>query len=184
MYYHDWAGAAVKRGGRVVTWGHQRGGGESLAVRAELDAGVIAVISEHRPGVREQLSRGDIVTVARARDAFAALSARGQVVVWGDRDHGGSFSTRVAPLLWEGAASVAGYLAGFAALKTDGSVVGWGFPSEGMKVAFGAVSVVANNSCFLALKTDGTVTSWGYQSEGADPRNVDRELVDAVTVIV
>ena len=45
VYYHDWAGAAVKRGGRVVTWGHQRGGGDSSAVRAELDAGVITVVS-------------------------------------------------------------------------------------------------------------------------------------------
>ena len=52
------------------------------------------------------------------------------------------------------------------ALKTDGTVVGWGLNDDGQTTIPGglsnAVAIAAGHAHSLALKTDGTVVGWGW----------------------
>ena len=87
---------------------------------------------------------------------------------------------------------------GFAAIKSDGSVVSWG---EGCysdstpvanELASGVVSIHGTQTAFAALKSDGSVVTWGSSSDeemlqlnyGGDSSAVATELTSGVTKIV
>ena len=88
--------AALKEGGKVVTWGDAECGGESLSVADELKSGVTAVFNTDY--------------------AFAALKEGGKVVTWGDARWGGD-SQSVADELKNGVSIVFSTRRAFAALK-------------------------------------------------------------------
>ena len=64
---------------------------------------------------------------------------------------------------------------GFAALKSDGSVISWGNPGVGGYPNFaavadqlrsGVVQIYSSGAAFAALKSDGSVVTWGEPSSG------------------
>lgn len=83
---NDYAFAALKADGSVVTWGGSLQGGNSSAVAAQLTGGVQALYSTNQ--------------------AFAALKADGSIVTWGDSSYGGN-SSAVAAQLSSGVQSLA-----------------------------------------------------------------------------
>ena len=107
---NDYAFAALKADGSVVTWGSSNFGGNSSAVAAKLTGGVEAIYSTSR--------------------AFAALKVDGSVVTWGDSNYGGN-SSAVAAQLTGGVQAIYSNQWAFAALKADGSVVTWGNSNYG-----------------------------------------------------
>ncbi|MFZ4756285.1 MAG: hypothetical protein ACOYL4_09785, partial [Miltoncostaeaceae bacterium] len=72
QFGNQYAFAALKADGSVVTWGDTSSGGDSSAVTSALSGGVTQVFS--------------------TRYAFAALKADGSVVTWGSSSYGGDSS--------------------------------------------------------------------------------------------
>jgi coenzyme F420-reducing hydrogenase beta subunit len=57
----------------------------------------------------------------------------------------------------------------FAALKSDGSVVTWGYSTRGgdsssvsADLMGGVLNIYSTDRAFAALKSDGSVVTWGY----------------------
>ena len=92
----------------MVAWGSKTQGGDAHAVTADLQHGVHRLYS--------------------TKFAFAALKHDGSVVVWGDRDNGGSntFPINAASGLTSGVVSIYSTNHAFAAIKPDGAVTTWG----------------------------------------------------------
>ncbi len=70
------------------------------------------------------------------------------------------------------------------ALKSDGTVVGWGYNGSGQTTPptnlTGVVAVAAGDSHSLALKSDGTVVGWGYYDYATPPADLTNVVaVDA-----
>jgi hypothetical protein len=93
---------ALRADGSVVTWGASLGGGDSSAVFAQLQSGVLHV-------------------VASRLAFFAFKSPNKALVVWGQDDAGGDASA-VVPQLSSGVVSVAHTFLAAAAIKEDGTV--------------------------------------------------------------
>ncbi|MFN6034744.1 MAG: bluetail domain-containing putative surface protein [Dolichospermum sp.] len=79
----------------------------------------------------------------------------------------------------------------FASLKSDGSVVTWGYSSSGgdssgvaSRLSSGVTQIFSTGSAFAALKSDGSVVTWGYSSSGGDSSGVSSHLSGGVTQIV
>lgn len=171
-FANDFAFAAIKTDGGVVTWGQKDNGGDSAAVAAQL-TGVVEVFSN--------------------TFAFAALRADGAVVTWGNASLGGD-STAVAAAL-DGTVDVSGIFStstAFAALRADGSVVTWGDKSNGggsaavataLNGTVDVVSIASTMSAFAALRQDGSVTTWGFEAFGGDSTAVATQLSGAVPVV-
>jgi alpha-tubulin suppressor-like RCC1 family protein len=70
VFSTEWAFAALRADGSVVTWGDADYGGDSSAVATSLDGTI------------------DVTQVFSNYNAFAALRADGSVVTWGDADSG------------------------------------------------------------------------------------------------
>jgi hypothetical protein len=170
-FANDFAFAAIKGDGGVVSWGQAQNGGDSAAVAGQL-AGVVEVFS--------------------TGFAFAALRGDGSVVTWGSAGQGGD-SSAVAALL-NGTIDVTtihSSSAAFAALRADGSVVTWGDGNTGGNSAAvaaaldGTVDVVAiasTMSAFAALRADGSVVTWGFAGFGGDSAAVAAQLDGSVAV--
>ncbi len=171
-FANDFAFAAIKADGAVVTWGQKDNGGDSAAVAAQLT---------------------NVVEVFSNTFAFAALRADGSVVTWGNSGMGGD-STAVAAAL-DGTVDVTGIFStstAFAALRADGSVVTWGDKSNGggsaaVAGALGGtvdvVSIASTMSAFAALRQDGSVKTWGFAAFGGDSSAVATQLSGAVPVV-
>jgi hypothetical protein len=110
VYSTEYAFAALKSDGSVVTWGNSTYGGNSSSVAAIIISGVTTIYSNP--------------------NAFAALKNDGSVVTWG-RDIYGGDSSRVANSLSSGVIAVYSNSLAFAAMKSDGSVITWGESSYG-----------------------------------------------------
>ena len=96
--------------------------------------------------------------------------ATGTVQAWGDSGNGGTAPSTVTTA-GSGVVRVYSNDQSFAALKTDGSVVAWGNPSQGgsnPNISSGVVAVYSTYSAFAALKTDGSVVSWGSSQYGGN----------------
>ena len=64
----------------------------------------------------------------------------------------------------------------FAALKKDGTVVGWGDEfsggfrgKSGVNIASDVCTIRSTSGAFAALLNDGTVQTWGYWNHGGVP---------------
>ncbi|MDX5999718.1 tandem-95 repeat protein [Shewanella oneidensis] len=78
----------------------------------------------------------------------------------------------------------------FAALKTDGSVVTWGYSDYGGdsssvagQLTSGVKVIYSNSSAFAAVKEDGSVVTWGSYYDGGDSSSVAGQLTSGVKVI-
>ena len=184
-YVNAYAFAALRGNGSVVTWGDPEFGGDSSAVADRLSSWVVQVFSNQR--------------------AFAALKRDGSVVTWGNVWGGGVagvfavnvnnfnyFSGRyyyeheqqssVSNDLTSGVTQVYSFSYGFAALKSDSSVVTWGWLGEYdpgpnrspiriqdySSLSSGVTSIISNNGGFAALKNNGSVFTWPFPSWQAD----------------
>jgi flagellin len=163
---NDYAFAALKADGSVVTWGSSTTGGNSSAVAAQLASGVQAIYSTSQ--------------------AVAALKANGSVVTWGSSSFGGN-SSAVAAQLTGGVQAIYSNQNAFAALKADGSVVTWGDSSYGgnssavaAQLTGGVQAIYSNQWAFAALKADGSVVTWGNSSYGGNSSAVAAQLSSGV----
>ena len=163
---NDYAFAALKADGSVVTWGSSTKGGNSSAVAAQLTAGVQAIYS--------------------AGSAFAALKVDGSVVTWGNSTQGGD-SSAVAAQLAGGVEAIYSNQNAFAAVKADGSVVTWGDSSYGgnssavaAQLTGGVQAIYSNQWAFAALKADGSVVTWGNSNYGGNSSAVAAQLSSGV----
>ena len=176
--------AALKNNGSVITWGSN--GGNSSSVSASLTSGVVAIFS----------------TIY----AFAALKSDGSVVTWGDSLYGGRMSVNISitpnvgdtaryvnsisSLLTSNVAAIYSNYYAFAALKTDGRLVAWGYSdtfvhphffinygyggdiysqgsTAGSALSSGIISAYFTNRAGAAIKTTSTVfdLSMSYYSD-------------------
>lgn len=110
VFCTQYATAALKSDGSVVTWGDNRDGGDSSAVATSISSGVVHIVANYR--------------------CFAALKNDSSVVAWGDPPFGGDTSP-VAASLSSGVVSIHTNGMSFVAVKDDGSVVTWGYPFSG-----------------------------------------------------
>lgn len=178
---------AVKSDGTVWGWG--LGGGSMLGGLHSFNTPV------QIPGVS-----GATAVAASSYDAYA-LAANGSVLAWGNNDHGqlGRGTTGAAsstPTAIPGLTGVVALSSGGLdfeyALKSDGTVWGWGLDPAGTS-AFSAIPVqvpgltgvtqIATGTSFaMALKSDGTVWTWGAddagQLGGGSARTVPAQVPD------
>ena len=208
---NDYAFAALKADGSVVTWGSSSTGGNSSAVAAQLASGVEAIYSTSQ-AVAALKADGSVVTwgssnfggnssavaakltggveaIYSTSRAFAALKADGSVVTWGDSNYGGN-SSAVAAQLTAGVQAIYSAGSAFAALKADGSVVTWGNSTFGgnssavaAQLTGGVETIYSNGNAFAALKADGSVVTWGGSLQGGNSSAVAAQLAGGVEAI-
>ncbi len=171
-FANDFAFAAIKTDGTVVTWGQKDNGGDSTAVATQLT---------------------NVVEVFSNTFAFAALREDGAVVSWGNASLGGNSAAVAASL--DGTVDVTGVFStstAFAALRADGSVVTWGDKSNGgsstgvagaLDGKVDVATIASTMSAFAALRQDGSVVTWGFEAFGGDSAAVAAQLSGAVPVV-
>lgn len=187
---------AVKSDGTVWAWGDNAVGqlGDGSATTR------LVPVRSGRPLVAGQLGLTDVVAVAAGANHSLALKSDGTVWATGDETYGqlgrgylGGHSRswiqagpQVEGIIFgqEPLSAVVGIAAGgnhSAAVKSDGTVWGWGsngsgeigngstadasWPVQASGVS-GASAVAAGASHTLALKTDGTTVAWGANGSG------------------
>jgi phage gp45-like len=96
----------------------------------------------------------------------------------------------VASSLTSGVTAVSSNYGAFAALKSDGSVVTWGYAGIGgdstavaSSLSSNVTAVYSNYSAFAALKSDGSVVTWGDNNFGGDSTAVASNLSSGVTAV-
>jgi uncharacterized protein YjbI with pentapeptide repeats/uncharacterized glyoxalase superfamily protein PhnB len=163
LWSNQYAFAALKNDGSVVTWGWGRNGGDSSSVSSSLTSGVVAVYS--------------------TATAFAALKNDGSVITWGGDGGNGGNSSSVSSSLTSGVVAIYSTSAAFAALKSNGSIVAWGHNGYGGSFPgwvdnSGFVSIYSTFDAFAALKSNGSVITWG--GNGGDSSSVSSSLNSGV----
>ena len=188
---NNYAFAALKNDGSVVTWGYADYGGNSSAVdtsnvkRIFLTAAAFAALKNDgsvvtwgyaswggdSSAVLANLTSG-VKRIFSTGTAFAALKNDGSVVTWGNADYGGN-SSAVATNLNSNVKRIFSTNYAFAALKNDGSVVTWGNVTSGgnssavaTNLTSGVKRIFSHDDTFAALKNDGSVVTWGYAGWG------------------
>lgn len=168
---------AVKSGGTVWAWGHGSSG--QLGDGTGLDHSTPIQV----PGLT------GVLAISAGWDFSLALKSDGTVWAWGNNGTGqlgdGTTLSHSAPVQVPGITNVVAIVAGGMfnsyALKSDGTVWGWGSnivgqvgdgtntqrnsPTQALGLS-GVTSIAAGNSFAIALKSDGTVWSWGKNSDG------------------
>eukprot|EP00435_Cladocopium_sp_Y103_P014007 s1113_g3.t1 len=198
-------------GDRVVTWGHDRHGGDSSGVQDQLKgvqqvqatfgafAAILAdgsVVTWGKPEhgsdsseVQDQLKGVQQVQATKqafAFGAFAAILADGSVVTWGKPDYGGDSSVVQDQL--KGVQQIQATEQAFAAILADGSVVAWGKPDSGGDSSSvqdqlkGVQQVQATKYAFAAIMADGSVVTWGKPDSGGECSAVQDHLKGAQQV--
>jgi len=119
--------------------------------------------------VRSQLSGVSVSKLFSNEKAFAALTANGDVITWGNSAYGGDSSSVQAQLT--DVETIYATKGAFAALKTNGELVVWGNPSYGGDPSFqprgesfpleNIVRVFSGAEIFVAINNNGEVSSWG-----------------------
>jgi Ca2+-binding RTX toxin-like protein len=172
---NQYAFAALRADGSVVTWGSSSDGGNSSAVASQISGSF------------------DVVEIFSSSSAFAALRSDGSVVTWGNSSSGGNSST-VAALI-NGSTDVVQVFStnlAFAALRDDGSVVTWGDSYQGgnssavasqINGSIDVVKIFSSKSAFAALRTDGSVVTWGDSSSGGNSSTVASEINGNIDVV-
>ncbi|MFI3158419.1 MAG: proprotein convertase P-domain-containing protein [Methylococcaceae bacterium] len=79
----------------------------------------------------------------------------------------------------------------FAALRSDGSVVTWGYSGSGgnssavsakLNGTMDVTQIFSTNNAFAALRSDGSVVTWGYSGSGGNSSSVSAKLNGATDV--
>ena len=206
-------------GGYVLAWGMGVfGGNTSLVAGLESDPEVLTqrVIQIERTdwgqaalrsdgiiyswGLYAQQARTtDAVQLESTYGAYAALKEDGSVVSWGcdylepddcDSWEAGVNQGSVASQLTSDVSKIYSNVYAFAALKSDGSVVTWGYgpwggdsSSVSSDLASGVAEIYSTTSAFAALKLDGSVVTWGETNFGGDSTSVSSDLNSGVVDI-
>jgi alpha-tubulin suppressor-like RCC1 family protein len=199
VYSNAYAFAALKSDGSVVVWGNYYYGGyeQPLNVNVNIGGGITTGGSNTiYTGKPQNLS--NVVSIYSTSSAFAALKLDGSVVVWGYNNGGGStesnsYSTGAPSSITSSNSNVTEIYSAssaFAALKSDGSVVSWGYNEYGgdsssvaAQLAYGVVSIYSNYASFAALKSNGSVITWGRAANGGDSSSVASQLASGVIAI-
>lgn len=172
IFSNNYAFAALRNDGSVVTWGLDYNGGDSSNVAHELNGEI------------------DVKQIFSSEYAFAALRVDGSVVTWGHTYGGGDSSLVKSQLNGDiPVTQVFSTRDAFAALRVDGSVVTWGEPNSGGNSQYVAnelngttaiTQIFSNDYAFSALRSDGSIVTWGDYSLGGDTRNIANELAAEV----
>ncbi len=221
IFTNDYSFAALKNDGSVITWGESGKGGDSSSVRLDLSSGVKNIVSTiydfaalkedgsvvawglpefagDTSKVQSKISSG-VKEIYASEFAFAALKEDGSVITWGNHWTGGgepksnslNNGPDVSHKLTSNVIDIVGNFLGFAALKSDGSVVTWGALSTKWvepQLSSGIKSIYTNDSAFAAVKDDGSVVTWGgtyytTTQTGANSSLVSSELSSGVVDI-
>ncbi|MBF0499223.1 MAG: RCC1 repeat-containing protein, partial [Candidatus Riflebacteria bacterium] len=171
-------GYALKSDGSVVAWGYNGSGqiGDNTTTQRSVPVQVSGLTS-------------GVTAIAAAYDSAYALKSDGSVVAWGNNGNGqlgnGTTTQSLVPVqvtgLTSGVTAIAAvYNSGYA-LKSDGTVVAWGYNGNGqlgngsttqslIPVTVTGLSnvkaIAGGNSFGLALKNDGSVVAWGSNGNG------------------
>ena len=163
---NEWALAALKEDGSVVTWGDSNYGGDISSVSADLQSGVTQLFS--------------------AGLAFAALKQDGSVITWGHSSWGGD-SSSVSADLQSGVTQLFSTRYAFAAVKEDGSVVTWGDSQYGGDSSNVSTDLqVRRHSnllhllCLRCAETRRLCYYLGYSSWGGDSSSVSTLICNPV----
>lgn len=177
--------AALKSDGTVIVWGPSGFGGDDQSYGSAATGGSAANAWKAKPS-----TLSNVKCIYANNAAFAALKKDKTVVCWGQAQYGGTdisggsggTAWKAMPAGLSNVVSIATTQGAFAALKSDGTVVCWGYAQYGgydttistTSVGLLDISGVArnlNNNIkavygnlynFLAHKTDNTVFGWGY----------------------
>jgi alpha-tubulin suppressor-like RCC1 family protein len=154
IFSTEYAFAALKTNGTVVSWGNSSYGGDISEISVTLNKG------------------SPVKSIYSTDSAFAALKTNGTVVAWGNSSFGGVISQTISGKLNTGSPvkSIFSTEYAFAALKNNGTVVSWGYTLYGGDISeisgTPVISIFSTISAFAALKTNGTVLAWGDSSFG------------------
>ena len=163
---------ALRDGGGAVAWGHNERGQLGDGTRAE----------SREPVAVKKLD--DVVALAAGERHSVALRRDGTVVAWGENEYGqlgdGTRKMRNKPVAVRGLEGDVGAIAAGPsvsyALRSDGSVVGWGMnvspdhvgiagirdgPVAVRGLERGIVALACGRSTAVALTDDGQVLLWG-----------------------
>jgi alpha-tubulin suppressor-like RCC1 family protein len=175
---------AVKADGSVLAWGLNDSG--QLGDGTTTDRVAPAVVTGLGPG-------SGVVAVAAGYDHSLAVKSDGTVLAWGSNAQGqlgnvaaDGLTPAVVSSLGSGSGVVAVSAGGALslALKSDGSVLAWGYNHDGqvgdgtkitrvtpvavvdLGPGSGVVEVAAGGLHSIALRSDGTVLTWGSNASG------------------
>lgn len=172
--------AALRSDGSVVVWGGNNGESNVPAEVADSNSGVVEVLSCGY-GFAARKSNGSVITWGEngnsiipesisptlksgvtklhcsTLNGFAALKSDGSVVTWRG-NFGHIFVTSGAVDLFGKKSLIV--------LKSDGSVIGAGAPSDITAPQSGVIKIFSNVSAYVALKADGRVVAWGEEFSG------------------
>lgn len=182
---------ALKADGSVWCWG--RNGIAACGIGVITPNALTMPVQVH--GVGNEGFLADVKAISAGANSTMALTKSGDLYIWGNNNNGqignGMVSTdpQLTPLkLMDGViaianASVSGATSSYA-LKSDGSVLGWGAnasgqlgdgttdrrpmptPVSGLGAGSGVVELAAGQSHVLARKGDGTLVAWGNNGNG------------------
>ncbi|MFM4810679.1 RCC1 domain-containing protein, partial [Aeromonas hydrophila] len=170
----DGAFAALRRDGKVATWG-------DFGSRDPDDLDFSAL---------EGLD--DVVSITANNRAFAALTRSGRVVVWGNKSTGGD-NKALGNDLDSGVEAIVGTRVnlvfgrpGFAALKENGTVVSWGRVGkcDVCNDLTDVVEVVSSGGAFAARTGKGEVVAWGDKDYGGDTNTLPEGALTEVVQVV
>ncbi len=176
---------ALKADGTVLAWGNNNNG--QLGDGTFTSRATPFQVDGFGPGSR-------VIAITAGGNHALALKSDGSVLAWGNNGSGqlgdGSFNSRTAPVQVAGLGPGSGVIAIAAgdshslALKSDGTVVGWGanFTGQlgdntnntrnspvqvnGFGPGSGVSAITAGSQHSLALKSDGSVLAWGAGFSG------------------
>ncbi len=177
---NDFAFAAIKNDGSVISWGNINNGGIAPSditdvtqlysnkfsfVGLKADGTVVAWGNQLNGGV-SPAGLKDIKSIFSTESAFAALSADGTVTAWGNNLYGGYLPSALYDVQ-----EIFSNAGAFVALRKNGTLVGWGNTLIGGSppAISGVVKIFSNNGAFVALKNNGTITAWGDSRFGSNP---------------
>jgi Ca2+-binding RTX toxin-like protein len=165
IFSTNFAFAALRVDGSVITWGEDCSGGERSVYHNR--------VKDHSV-INELDGTVDVIQIVSSREAFSALRADGTVVSWGNDGSGGD-STAVTSQLHD-IKEIFSTASAFAALRTDGSVITWGRTDGGgdssvvsalLDGRIDVIQIYTTGDAFAALRADGSVVSWGSVYDNA-----------------
>jgi hypothetical protein len=179
--------------GSVHVWGSKYYGGIPYVVKD---------IALYDPNTDISVSGldGNIINIHNTSSAFAALTDNGAVITWGINSFGGAQgiqndfdNTNIDPTissnLQSNVVKVFGTYESFAALKNNGSVITWGWDTNGGnsdivkdKLTSNVITISTSILAFAALKNDGSVVTWGDEVSGGNSEPVKDQLNNVVSI--